>query len=380
MPKLKKSILSVLIAFAFLSLVVSFNLVKAQTCSLNAPCDGNTTLKEETTKGDICLYFFFAPGCPECEKVARKIHSLQSQYSLQKCQINAKKNPTLLRSLLQTYRVPLRYWGKVPIVFVGDKFLVGEDISKLPDILSQYSGKKVACPKPRSGFLSLCWAKIALLALTDSINPCALTIFLLLLLVLAQNKKFSGRKIMLNSLSFILAVFIVYFLLGIMIVSGLKWLSGFSLSFSVWLYKILAILAFLLGLYNIEEFIRSKAGTCKIQPLFGLKIKNLLDRAFSPGGMFVAGVFVSLFLLPCSSGPYFVAGGLLTSERVLNALGWLFFYNLIFVLPMLVLALAVSGALLGVSKASDYLNRHLRWFELLAGLLLLVLGIWTWFF
>jgi len=43
---------------------------------------------------------------------------------------------------------------------------------------------------------------------------------------------------------------------------------------------------------------------------------KIIQSAVSPMGAFVIGVLVSLFLLPCSSGPYFVVLGLLKSENV----------------------------------------------------------------
>ena len=198
-------------------------------------------------------------------------------------------------------------------------------------------------------------------------------------MVLAESKKFSGKRIFLSSLSFMGAIFLVYFCLGVFIVLGFKGISSLNLSFSFWLYKAVAVLAVLLGLYNLVEFLRSKAGTCKIQPLFGLKIKEILNRAFSLKGMFVAGVLISLFLLPCSAGPYFVAGGLLSDVKLFSSLAWLFYYNLIFILPMLLIALLVSSAFIALDRLTTFMTKYQRWLELFAGLFLIVLGVWTWF-
>ena len=64
------------------------------------------------------------------------------------------------------------------------------------------------------------------------------------------------------------------------------------------------------------------------------KMMKIIQSAVSPMGAFVIGILVSLFLLPCSSGPYFVVLGLLKSENVsIAGLGFLIFwflYNLIF--------------------------------------------------
>jgi len=64
----------------------------------------------------------------------------------------------------------------------------------------------------------------------------------------------------------------------------------------------------------------------------------------SPIGAFGIGILVSLFLLPCSSGPYIVILGLLSAqsnELNLLGMGYLVLYNFIFILPMLAITFLV---------------------------------------
>ena len=44
------------------------------------------------------------------------------------------------------------------------------------------------------------------------------------------------------------------------------------------------------------------------------------------------GIFVTVFLLPCTIGPYIIAAGLLSKIGFLSALPWLLYYNLLFVI------------------------------------------------
>ena len=46
------------------------------------------------------------------------------------------------------------------------------------------------------------------------------------------------------------------------------------------------------------------------------KMMKLIQSVISPCGAFVIGILVSLFLLPCSSGPYMVILGLLKSTNI----------------------------------------------------------------
>jgi cytochrome c biogenesis protein CcdA len=59
----------------------------------------------------------------------------------------------------------------------------------------------------------------------------------------------------------------------------------------------------------------------------------------------VAGLIVSLFLLPCTSGPYFTVLAYMSADSAsLQAWGYicLVIYNIIFILPMLIIVFMVG--------------------------------------
>jgi cytochrome c biogenesis protein CcdA len=111
------------------------------------------------------------------------------------------------------------------------------------------------------------------------------------------------------------------------------------------------------------------------------KMQAILKKVSSPLGAFGAGFVVSLFLVPCSSGPYVVILGLL-AEKVdtTKTLALLFLYNLIFVLPMLVITLAMYfGSRMG--KLEKWRQHNLRILHLVAGAIMLFIGgylIYNW--
>ena len=317
-----------------------------------------------------CVYFFYASGCPHCRKVKELIVNLKKKYHFSLKEVDAREDPQTFYSFLKKYQVPPQDWGKVPIVFTAKGYCLGEkDCEKhLEDLIR---GETKESPKlSKRSF----WLSFSALALTDAVNPCALTIFLLLLLILTSEKKFAGKRIVLPALGFILAVFLSYLLLGVAIVLGFKGASSVS---GFPLYRIVGILAVALGVYQLIEFFRSKGGTCKVKPLMGLRLQKLTRLAFSFWGMFVAGLLISLFLLPCSSGPYFVAGGLLAEKSVKEIAFWLPYYNFLFVLPFLILAVGVGLALWEVNKVSGWWQKNSRWFILGGSLVLIGLGIYT---
>ena len=95
----------------------------------------------------------------------------------------------------------------------------------------------------------------------------------------------------------------------------------------------------------------------------------------SPGGAFFIGLFVTVFLLPCTIGPYIIASGLLAEIGFIKALPWLLYYNALFVIPMIVITLLVYLAYTKVEDVSSWKERNIKYLHLISGLLLFFIGI-----
>ena len=139
----------------------------------------------------------------------------------------------------------------------------------------------------------------------------------------------------------------------------------------------MGLIAIILGILNIKDFIKYKPGGFLTEmPLFlRPKVKKIISGITSPKGAFITGLFVTLFLLPCTIGPYIIAGGILSAIKILKTIPWLILYNLIFVLPMVCIVLLVY---LGVSKVEDvsqWKEKNIRYLHLVAGLIMVGLGV-----
>jgi len=134
---------------------------------------------------------------------------------------------------------------------------------------------------------------------------------------------------------------------------------------------------------NIKDFFRYGGGGFLMEvPLsWRPKLKSLIGGVTSVPGAFVTGLVVSLFLLPCTSGPYIVILGLLAKEATkLLATQLLLFYNFIFILPMIGIVLAVYYGLTTTDKAEKWRQSKLRTLHLIAGIIMVCMGIWMIFF
>ncbi len=216
------------------------------------------------------------------------------------------------------------------------------------------------------------WA-VACGAALDAINPCEFAILILLMGSLLLNED-NRKKALFTGLSFIGAVFIAYFLMG---VGLLEFLRAYTLSVSQYFYYVIGALAIILGLLNIKDyFYYGGAGfLMEVPQSWRPRMKGLILKITTPFGAFLTGLLVSLFLLPCTSGPYVVILGMLASKTtVVQALLYLVFYNLIFIAPMLAIVLAIYWGL-SPEKADAWRKQKLRLLHLIAGVVLLILGI-----
>ncbi|GHW02430.1 electron transporter [candidate division SR1 bacterium] len=218
------------------------------------------------------------------------------------------------------------------------------------------------------------FAIMAPAALADSINPCAFAVMLLLLTTIL-NKTDDKKKVLLAGLLFALAVFITYFLLGLGV---LKLLGNFESLF--WLKRVVGIVGLLVALANFKDFFWYGKGFVMEVPMARRPtMMKIIKKTISPLGAFVIGIIISLFLLPCSSGPYLTILGYLGAEnQALNTRGYIYLlvYNLIFVAPMVVIALLVGLGYSSAEKIGAFKNKNTRLIHLIVGVLMLGLSIY----
>jgi len=219
--------------------------------------------------------------------------------------------------------------------------------------------------------------RITSLALADSVNPCAIAVLAMILVsIMVQNIE-KRRKVLFGGLAFVAAVFIGYLIYGVIIVQFFNFFSEAIRQNTKLIYSILGIIAMVFGALNVKDFFVYKKGSfgTEMPLMLRPKVKRLIDKVTSPGGAFIMGILVTLFLLPCTIGPYIVASGLLSELGILGALPWLLYYNLIFVLPMIAITLIIYFGYAKVDEVTGWKDKHIRILHLVAGSLLFLVGV-----
>ncbi len=217
-------------------------------------------------------------------------------------------------------------------------------------------------------------------ALVDSINPCAFGVLIFLLAYLFKTSH-DKKKMLVIGLVYIFAVFITYFVAGILLLSIIQKLGQFS----VWAYKIIGAVIILAGIIEIKDyFFYGKGFSLAIIPGYAEKIKKFTYKMtaktmksywHSVSISFILGVFVSLVELPCTGAVYLAALTMMSQQGMspVNIL-YLVIYNIIFVLPLFVILILVFKGVTS-SAAEMWREKHKELMRLAVGLLLIIMGV-----
>lgn len=231
-------------------------------------------------------------------------------------------------------------------------------------------GEENVCPEPIS------IPKLLGLAVADSVNPCAISVLLLMLIAITTYNPKDRKQILFSAGAFVLAVIVMYMIYGFLIIKAFQFLQSITV-IKEYLYKGLGVVALILGILEIKDYFKYKPGSVATEmPLFlRPKVQNVISKITSPLGAFGLGLFVTLFLLPCTIGPYVILGGMLSTFDYLKASPYLLVYNLIFVLPMIAISFLVFFGTKKIEDISDWKNKNVRKLHLVSGILISLLGI-----
>lgn len=210
---------------------------------------------------------------------------------------------------------------------------------------------------------------IAIAALVDSINPCAISVLLLTIAFLFSLGRLRG-SILKTGLFYILGIFIVYLLIGLGILQALH-----IFGIPHFMAKVGAALLIALGAVNLlNEFYPSFPVKLGIPRSAHKKMAELMERGSVPTA-FILGVFVGLCEFPCTGGPYLMVLGLLhDSPTYWLGLGYLVLYNLIFILPLVVLLFIASDKVL-LTKVQEWKKTNVRSMRLWGSIVMILLGL-----
>lgn len=218
------------------------------------------------------------------------------------------------------------------------------------------------------------WTLLLSAAVVDSINPCAFSILLITIAFLLSMGADRKRVVTIGFI-YVLGIFVMYYGIGVALGQTLSFFGA-----PRFMSKIGAIVMLLAGGIGIAgELIPNFPIKLKIPEISHSRIAVLMHQA-SVLAAFLLGALVGFSEFPCTGGPYIMIVGLLHDATTrISGLGYLFLYNIIFVLP-LVIILALASRPEVLTRIQEWRKSNAgqtRWWAsigaLIIGLLLLLL-------
>ena len=210
---------------------------------------------------------------------------------------------------------------------------------------------------------------VGVAALIDSVNPCAFSVLLLTVAFLLSIGRLRSNILAIGT-AYIVGLYAVYLMIGLGLLQALH-LFGTP----HFMAMLGAVLLVLLGVVNVAH---------EVLPAFPVKpaipesahrtMAVLMERASLPTA-FALGGLVGVCEFPCSGGPYAMVLGLLHDKATYyTGVGYLFLYNGIFVLPLVLILLFASDARL-LAKVQQWQQEKRRAMRLGGGSAMVALGL-----
>jgi cytochrome c biogenesis protein CcdA/glutaredoxin len=330
-------------------------------------------------------------GCPDCDRLDALVTTLQKEHpelAVRRISADGDEGKKTLDRLAKLYRVR----GATPALFVGDTAVVGamlypgrekarafafseEDVAVLTARVETAIAQEATPPleKLQVREKATLWAVIGS-ALLDSINPCDFAVMLLLLgRLLVIGKR---QKIIWAGLAWSAGVYVTYFLIGYVFYTLLGVTVG-TRSLRVPYILVVSSIAILMGLWQMKDLLwYGKWFSIEVPESWKPALKRVTNSVVSLPGIFLAGIVDALFLAPCTSGPYIAILSLLstTTTRTQGVL-LLLLYNLIFILPMIAIALTVHFGITTTARAERWRTAKMGKLHFITGVVMVALGV-----
>ena len=344
-PRFQRIIVFFLLVLLFAGPALGDTQVSANESVSPPALAGGTTYLAGNATTNLTIILFYNRNCQDCQKVLAFLPGVLAtnpEVTVESYDIyQNRENYQLFQQYNERYNRPL---SPVPAVFIGDRELVGYDEIKdnLADAivaarLNQTTPTPVITPVvtnttavPETPPPALALSVIIMAALIDGINPCAFAVLTFLLVTIMAQQ--SRRKVLETGVAYIFAVFVFYFLSGVGLFSLVQ-VSGVSRIFSI----VAATIALIAGILMIRDAFSES------RPLMAIpeSRKGMIDQYVRKGTIpaaLVLGVLVGMFELPCTGGIYLAILSLLSQSSTLAAgVPLLLLYNLVFILPLLII-------------------------------------------
>ncbi len=308
---------------------------------------------------------FYKPGCKQCEKAESHLEDLKDSFPLLELdRRNILDQDDLLFNRALCDRFQVSGAGKTPSFFAQAGAAIAPNVE--PAMLAELLVDTMEMPDDSSWaifeeeemveakqaveetFSNITLLIVILGGLFDGVNPCAFATIIFFLSYLQVAKR-TPREILMVGCSFILAIFLAYFSVGLVFHAAIEKLTELK-SFQ-WARMIMtwvfAFFALLVAVLSLRDGIRARRGSLKEMTLqLPEFLKNRIrgtirKRARARNyvvAAFVTGIIISFLELACTGQVYAPIVYQIQQGRA-DAMLYLLIYNIAFILPLVVIFL-----------------------------------------
>ncbi len=353
----------------------------------------------------IPIYFFWGIGCGECEHQKVFLQDLKKKYPQIEIRsyesLNNSDNAIIFSGIARRFNISSPV---VPATFIDNKSWIGYNASfareienrieyclknkcvdplvESPSVIFQGNTqhtketKRITLPffgEIEPSNISLPVVTL-LLASFDAFNPCVFFVLLILLSLLVRSG--SRKRIFFVGAIFVFFSGFIYFLFMA------AWLNLFIFMGRLHLITSAAgAIAVIIAAINIKDFFFFKKGPSLLiseqaKPKLFERMRNLISKGSLPSLIFATialGVMANTYELFCTAGFPLIYTRVLTLANLplIQYYLYLILYNIIYVLPLLVIVL-ILGLTLNQKKLTEWQGQVLK---LVSGLMMLFLGL-----
>jgi len=214
-------------------------------------------------------------------------------------------------------------------------------------------------------------------ALTNGLNPCGIGMMITFLgyLIVFGGRSKEKNYILKIGLVYIFAVFLTYLLTGLLFYGVAYYFQHW------WLARVFKY--FIGGALMVAGIIQLKDAFCSETPIhlqmssWGFeKLTNLMSKA-SVGVAALIGFLTTIFSTPCMLPLYIGTTAVIARSGLPMAkvLGFFLYYNLIFILPLIIILMIMAGGK-QIVMMKEWQHKNTKWMRLILGIALVATGFW----
>jgi cytochrome c biogenesis protein CcdA/glutaredoxin len=353
-----------------------------EVCSVEAP---------------IYAAYFYQTGCKECSRVEADLTYLRSQYpQLQVVDFNIYEHADL--AAWMTEQIGFEEEFVTPALIIGEQVVLNDQLSleNITEVIEDYrqtgtdpiwtdydpdQGQQTVLER----FRNMGWFAVVAAGLIDGINPCAFATLIFFVSYLTLSRR-TGKEVLFVGGAFTMGVFIAYLAVGLGLYQILELVSGTLDVIAKVVYVLTGVFCLVLAVLSFLDYQKARQGEVSDMLLkLPAPLRKRINATIRKGrsstnyiiGAFVAGILISFLELACTGQVYLPTIIFVSSipELRLRAILYLIIYNLLFILPLVVIFILVYFGTTS-KDLTQFLQKNASWVKLGMSIVFVALGVW----